>query len=75
MRKEYLRGEPVETIYFGGGTPSQLAEEDFREVFETIRKYYGMEPDCGGLLYPVRLAKGVYTGAAGADAVYLPGDE
>ena len=43
MRKEYLRGEPVETIYFGGGTPSQLAEEDFREVFETIRKYYGME--------------------------------
>lgn len=36
-------GEPVETIYFGGGTPSQLAEEDFREVFETIRKYYGME--------------------------------
>ena len=23
--------------------PSQLAEEDFREVFETIRKYYGME--------------------------------
>ena len=30
MRKEYLRGEPVETIYFGGGTPSQLAEEDFR---------------------------------------------
>ena len=43
MRKEYLRGEPVETVYFGGGTPSQLAEEDFREVFETIRKYYGME--------------------------------
>ena len=30
MRKEYLRGEPVETVYFGGGTPSQLAEEDFR---------------------------------------------
>ena len=43
MRKEYLRGEPVETIYFGGGTPSQLAEEDFLKVFETIRKYYGME--------------------------------
>lgn len=43
MRKEYLRGEPVETIYFGGGTPSQLAEEDFREVFKTIQEYYGME--------------------------------
>lgn len=24
MRKEYLRGEPVETIYFGGGTPHSL---------------------------------------------------
>ncbi len=43
MRKEYLRGEAVETIYFGGGTPSQLAEEDFREVFEAIRQHYGME--------------------------------
>lgn len=42
MRKAYLRGEPVETIYFGGGTPSQLAEEDFRRVFETIEAEYGM---------------------------------
>ena len=24
MRKKYLKGEYVETIYFGGGTPSQL---------------------------------------------------
>lgn len=43
MRKEYLKGEPVETIYLGGGTPSQLAEEDFRQVFETIEKVYGLE--------------------------------
>lgn len=43
MRREYLRGETVETIYFGGGTPSQLAEEDFRQIFDTIRQTYGME--------------------------------
>lgn len=43
MRKDYLRGAPVETIYFGGGTPSQLAEEDFRSIFETIGQCYGME--------------------------------
>ncbi len=43
MRREYLKGEPVETIYLGGGTPSQLAEEDFRQVFETIEKVYGLE--------------------------------
>lgn len=43
MRREYLQGENVETIYFGGGTPSQLAEEDFRQIFDTIRQTYGME--------------------------------
>lgn len=43
MRREYLQGETVETIYFGGGTPSQLAEEDFQQIFDTIRQTYGME--------------------------------
>lgn len=43
MRKEYLKEERVETIYFGGGTPSQLEEGDFRQLFETIQKSYGME--------------------------------
>lgn len=43
MRKDYLKGASIETIYFGGGTPSQLAEEDFRQVFETIGEVYGMD--------------------------------
>lgn len=43
MRREYLRGEPIDTIYLGGGTPSQLDEEDFLRIFETIRTVYGME--------------------------------
>lgn len=42
MRKEYLRGEPVETIYLGGGTPSQLEKEDFEQIFSTINEVYGM---------------------------------
>lgn len=42
MRREYL-DEPVETIYFGGGTPSQLAYDDFRLVFDTIEKTFGMD--------------------------------
>lgn len=41
-RKDYLKEEPVETIYFGGGTPSQLAEEDFKEVFKAIGEVYGL---------------------------------
>lgn len=43
MRKEYLKEERVETIYFGGGTPSQLEEGDFKQIFETIQRCYGME--------------------------------
>lgn len=27
LRKNYLEGETLETIYFGGGTPSQLSVE------------------------------------------------
>ena len=43
IRKDYLEGATIETIYFGGGTPSQLDEEDFRQVFATIEEVYGME--------------------------------
>lgn len=45
MRKDYLNDEKVETIYFGGGTPSQLDEKDFRLIFDAIRQQYGLE-DC-----------------------------
>lgn len=43
LRKEYLNGEKIETIYFGGGTPSQLAPTDFQKVFDTIYKVYGTD--------------------------------
>ena len=42
-RKEYLKGKAIQTVYFGGGTPSQLSEEDFREVFGTIERVYGLQ--------------------------------
>ena len=47
MRYTYLKGKPIETLYFGGGTPSQLDEKDFRKVFDTVRRVYGME-NCHG---------------------------
>ena len=34
LRKDYLNGEPVETIYFGGGTPSLLQVPDLRSLIE-----------------------------------------
>lgn len=39
-RKDYLAGQPVRSIYFGGGTPSQLTEEDFRVIFHTLQSNY-----------------------------------
>lgn len=42
LRKSYLDNEPVETIYFGGGTPSQLSKEYFEKIFETIEREYNL---------------------------------
>lgn len=40
QQRDYLQGEEIETIYFGGGTPSQLEETDFKKVFDTIFQHY-----------------------------------
>lgn len=42
-RKEYLNGETIETIYFGGGTPSLLAPADFQIIFDTIFRFYNSD--------------------------------
>lgn len=44
LRKDYLQKEPIETIYFGGGTPSQLEEKDFVSIFKTIFRNYEVIP-------------------------------
>lgn len=36
IRRDYLGGEPVETIYFGGGTPSLLHPDELRAILEKI---------------------------------------
>jgi oxygen-independent coproporphyrinogen-3 oxidase len=35
-RKNYLKEQTVETVYFGGGTPSQLSAKDYDRLFETL---------------------------------------
>ncbi|NDV70346.1 radical SAM family heme chaperone HemW [Dysgonomonas sp. 25] len=45
LRREYLSGEALKTIYFGGGTPSQLTSEDFEQVFDAINRYFSIAPD------------------------------
>ena len=43
MRKDYLDGKNIETIYIGGGTPSQLTHEELKEIFAYIYKVYNVE--------------------------------
>ncbi len=40
LRKGYIGNETLETIYFGGGTPSQLDEKDFGKIFEAIYHHF-----------------------------------
>jgi oxygen-independent coproporphyrinogen-3 oxidase len=45
MEKDYAEGEKINTIYFGGGTPSLLSIEDCQLLIGTIRKNYAVETD------------------------------
>lgn len=40
LQKDYLEGEMVETIYFGGGTPSLLPSADILLILEEIKKLF-----------------------------------
>lgn len=45
LRKSYIADGIVDTIYFGGGTPSQLSVEDFNKIFETIYNTFEVSSD------------------------------
>lgn len=45
LRRDYISNEIVKTIYFGGGTPSQLSYGDFQRIFDTIRANFTVVSD------------------------------
>ena len=45
LRKDYLRGRPVGTIYFGGGTPSILRVEEIGALLHLIKEHFDVEAD------------------------------
>ncbi|MBR3698533.1 MAG: radical SAM family heme chaperone HemW [Bacteroidales bacterium] len=44
-RKDYLHGETIGTIYFGGGTPSLLILDEIKVLQDLIKEHYRVEPD------------------------------
>ncbi len=45
LQKDYLQGEEIETIYFGGGTPSLLSPSELAAILNEIDKYYHVKTD------------------------------
>lgn len=43
MRSGYLPSKDIDTIYLGGGTPSQLSSENLHYLFEYIYKVYDVD--------------------------------
>ena len=45
LRKDYLKNQQVDTIYFGGGTPSLLNYLQFKSIFNAIFDTYNVDKD------------------------------
>ncbi|WP_266203519.1 radical SAM family heme chaperone HemW [Pontibacter kalidii] len=45
LRQEYLQGQTVHTIYFGGGTPSLLTQAELELLLQTIQKLFIVSGD------------------------------
>jgi oxygen-independent coproporphyrinogen III oxidase len=45
LRKDYLQGQRIETIYFGGGTPSLLTQQELELLLQTIKKLFIVSDD------------------------------
>jgi oxygen-independent coproporphyrinogen-3 oxidase len=44
LQKNYLQGEEITSIYFGGGSPSLLSQKELELVFQTIYNNYSVQP-------------------------------
>ncbi len=45
LRRDFLGGRPLATLYLGGGTPSLLPEAELWRLFETVARHYALQSD------------------------------
>ena len=45
LQKDYLEGERVDTVYFGGGTPTVLNPEQIQSLYDIVRKFHPINKD------------------------------
>ena len=45
LRADYIQNDSVETIYFGGGTPSILPGGEIAAILQSIRAHFSLAPD------------------------------
>ena len=44
LQRDYLGGEEVNTLYFGGGTPSVLTLRELDQILDTVHKTFSVNP-------------------------------
>jgi len=42
LRRDYLQGEKIETIYFGGGTPSLLSTDEIARIIDRLQEHHDL---------------------------------
>ncbi|TZF86134.1 radical SAM family heme chaperone HemW (plasmid) [Pedobacter sp. BS3] len=45
LQKDYLSGQEIQTLYFGGGTPSILDAEDIQSLMDEVNRYHSVAAD------------------------------
>lgn len=45
LRKDYLPGKNISTLYFGGGTPSLLGVNELEQIIRSVQQQYSLDPN------------------------------